>query len=96
MIRVAWWSREVDAATEQKYPVLLEYAKASFERMEHRLRHLWALARVKRVLDDYTLANDLDFQFGDVPVGLGKMLLSAAHGFAGSPPGQLHLYLEAR
>jgi hypothetical protein len=27
---------------------------------------------------------------------LGKMLLSATHGFAGSPPGQLHLYLEAR
>jgi hypothetical protein len=31
-----------------------------------------------------------------VPVGLGKMLLSATHGFAGNPPGQLHLYLEAR
>jgi hypothetical protein len=47
--------------------------------------------RVKRVLDDYTLANDPDFQFGDVPVGLGKMLLSATHRFAGTPPGQLHL-----
>jgi hypothetical protein len=29
-----------DAATEQKYPVLLEYAKASFERIKQRLRHL--------------------------------------------------------
>jgi hypothetical protein len=34
-----------------------------------------SLARVKRVLNDYTLANDLDSQFGDVPIGLGKMLL---------------------
>ena len=36
--------------------------------------------------DDYTLANDLDLQFGDVPVGLGKMLLflSVIHGFAGN------------
>jgi hypothetical protein len=77
----------VDAATEQKPPMLLECAEALFERMEQWLRHLWVLARVKRVLDDYTLANDLDFQFGDLPVGLGKMLLSATHGFAGSPPG---------
>src|SRR5262249_50740712 len=28
------------AATEQKYPVALEYAKASFERIKQRLRHL--------------------------------------------------------
>src|SRR5262249_23817262 len=43
--------------------------------------------------DDYTLANDLDLQFGDVPVGLGKMLLflSAIHGFAGNPGGQLQV-----
>jgi len=59
---------------EQKYPVLLEYAKASFERIKQRLRHLCALARVKRVLNDCTLASDLDRQFGDVPVGFGKML----------------------
>jgi hypothetical protein len=26
------------------------------------------------VLNDYTLANDLDRQFGDVAIGLGKML----------------------
>jgi len=32
--------------------VLLEYAKASFERIKQRRRHLWALARVKRVLND--------------------------------------------
>jgi hypothetical protein len=32
--------RTVDAVTEQKYPVLLEYAKASFERIKQRLRHL--------------------------------------------------------
>src|SRR6516162_5221459 len=38
----------------------------------------------QRVLDDRTLANDLDLQFGDVPVSLGKMplFLSAIHGFA--------------
>jgi len=42
-------------ATEQKYPVPLEYAKASFECIKQRLRHLWALARVKRVLNDCTL-----------------------------------------
>jgi hypothetical protein len=56
--------------------------KASFERIKQRFRHLWALARVKRVLNDYTLASDLDRQFGDVPVGLRKMLLSMIHGFA--------------
>jgi hypothetical protein len=46
--------------TKDQFPVLLEYAKASFERIKQRLRHLKALARVKRVLNDYTLANDLD------------------------------------
>jgi hypothetical protein len=30
----------IDAATEQKYPVLLEYAKAPFERIKQRMRHL--------------------------------------------------------
>ena len=33
-------TRTVDAATEQKYPVLLEYAKAFFERMKQGLCHL--------------------------------------------------------
>jgi hypothetical protein len=33
-------TRTVDAATEQKYPVPLEYAKASFERIKQQLRHL--------------------------------------------------------
>src|SRR5262249_14031792 len=33
-------TRTVDAGTEQKYPVLLEYAKAPFERIKQRLRHL--------------------------------------------------------
>jgi hypothetical protein len=89
-------TRTVDAVTEQKYPVLLEYAKASFERIKQRLRHLWALARVKRVPNDYTLASELDHQFGDLPVGLRKILLSMIHGFAGNPRGQLHLhYLDA-
>jgi hypothetical protein len=46
--------------TKDQFPVLLEYAKASFERIKQRLRHLKALAHVKRVLNDYTLANDLD------------------------------------
>jgi hypothetical protein len=49
------------------------------------------------VLNDYTLASVLDRQFGDLPVGLRKiLLLSMIHGFAGNPRGQLHLhYLEA-
>jgi hypothetical protein len=33
-------------------------------------------------LNDCTLANDPDRQFGDVPVGLRKILLSMFHGFA--------------
>ena len=33
-------TRTVDAATEQKYPVLLEYAKASFERIDHVQKYL--------------------------------------------------------
>jgi len=78
---------------EQKYPVLLEYAKASFERIKQRLRHLCALARVKRVLNDCTLASDLDRQFGDVPVGFGKML--SIHGFGGNHRWQLHLFKPA-
>jgi len=78
-----WMARiPVDAATQQKYPVPLEYAKASFERIKQRLRHLGALARVKRVLNDYTLASELDRQFGDLPVGLRKILLSMIHGLA--------------
>jgi hypothetical protein len=32
------------------------------------------------VLNDYTLASDLDRQSGDVPVGLRKILLSMIHG----------------
>jgi hypothetical protein len=34
------------------------------------------------VLNDYTLASDLDRQFGDLPVGLRKILLSMIHGLA--------------
>ena len=69
---------------ENQFAMLLECAEAFFERKEHRLRHLCLLTGVKRVLDDRTLANDLDLQFGDVPVSLGKMplFLSAIHGFA--------------
>src|SRR5262245_60652717 len=64
--------------------MLLEGAEASFERMEHRLRQLRGLARVKRVLERYALTKDMALQLGDVPVGLGKMLLfpSTIHGFA--------------
>jgi hypothetical protein len=65
--------------------MLLEGAEASFERMEHRLCQLRGLARVKRVLEDYVLAKDMAFQFADVPVGLGKMLLLLSHGFAEAP-----------
>jgi len=77
---------------ENQFAMLLECAQALFKRKEQRLCQLWGLARVKRVLNDYTLANNLDCQFGDVPVGLGKMLLflSAIHGFARNPRGQLH------
>ena len=52
--------RAAQQLTKDQFPVLLKYAKASFERIKQRLRHLKALARVKRVLNDYTLANDLD------------------------------------
>ena len=64
--------------------MLLEYAEASFKCMEHRFRQLRGLACVKRVLQEYALAKDVGLQFGDVPVGLVKMLLfpSAIHGFA--------------
>jgi hypothetical protein len=64
--------------------MLLEGAEASFERMEHRFRQLRRLARVKRVLEQYALTKDMALQLGDVPVGLGKMLLflSTIHGFA--------------
>src|SRR5215472_16057728 len=55
--------------------MLLEYAEASFECMEHRFRQLRGLACVKRVLQEYALANDVGLQFGDVPVGLVKMRL---------------------
>jgi hypothetical protein len=65
--------------TEQKIPVLLEYAKASFERIKQRFRHLWAPARVKRVLNDYTLGSDLDGQFGDLPIRLRNIFLSMIH-----------------
>jgi hypothetical protein len=37
------------------------------------------------VLNDYTLAGDLDRQFGDLSVGLRKILLSMIHGFARTP-----------
>ena len=65
--------------------MLLEGAEATFERMEHRLRQLPGLARVKRVLEHYALAKDMALQFGDVPVGLGKMLLFLSHGFEPTP-----------
>jgi hypothetical protein len=88
-------TRTIDVAIEQKYPVLLESAKASIERIKQRLRHLRALARVKRVLNDYTLASELDRQFGDLPVGLRKILLSMIHGFARTLAISF-TYLEAR
>jgi hypothetical protein len=36
---------------------------------------------MKRVLNDCTLGSDLDRQFGDLPVGLRKILLIMIHGF---------------
>ena len=65
--------------------MLFEYVETSFECVEHRFRQLRGLACVKHVLQEYALANDVGPQFGDVPVGLGKMLLSATHGFAATP-----------
>ena len=64
--------------------MILEGTEACFERMEHRLRQLRGLVRVKHVLGHYALAKDMALQFGDVPVGLGKMLLflGTIHGFA--------------
>ena len=53
--------------------MLLEYAEACFECMEHRFRHLRGLACVMRVLQEYALANDMGLQFDDVPVGLVKL-----------------------
>jgi hypothetical protein len=61
--------------------MLLEGTEASFERKEHRLRQLRRLAGVKHVLEHYALAKDMALQFGDVPVGLGKMLLFLSHRF---------------
>ena len=49
------------------------------------------------MLNDYTLANDLDRQFGDVPVGLRKILPSMIHRFCTHPRGQFTLdHLNAR
>jgi len=39
------FTRTVDAATEQKYPVLLEYAKTSFERIKQRPPIFFCTAR---------------------------------------------------
>ena len=61
--------------------MFLEGTEASFERMEHRLRQLRRLARVKHVLEHYALAKDMALQFGDVPIGLGKMFLFLSHRF---------------
>jgi len=61
--------------------MLLESAEAPFERIEHRLRQLRRLARVKHVLEHYALAKDMALQFGDVPIGLGKMFLFLSHRF---------------
>jgi hypothetical protein len=55
---------------EDQLAMLLEYAEAFFERMEQRFRELRGIARVERVLDDYSLASDVGLHFGDVPVGL--------------------------
>jgi len=47
--------------------------------------------------NDYTLASDLDRQFGDMPVGLRKILLIMIHGFARTLAVSFTLiYLEAR
>jgi hypothetical protein len=61
--------------------MLLEGAEAPFKRLEHRLRQLRGLTRVKRVLERYALANDMALQFGDVPIGLDKMFLFLTHGY---------------
>ena len=53
----------------------------------------WPVSSAYLTITRWRTIYDLDFQFGDMPVGLGKMLLSATHGFAGSPPGRPHLLL---
>jgi hypothetical protein len=60
-----------------QFAMLLEYA----ERVENRLRQLRGMARGERAREDYALAGGMGLHFGDVPVGLGKMLLflSAMH-----------------
>jgi len=60
-----------------QFAMLLEYA----ERVENRLRQLRGMARGERAREDYALASGMGLHFGDVPVGLGKMLLflSAIH-----------------
>jgi hypothetical protein len=74
--------RSVLQLIDDQLAMLLEYAETFFERMEQRLRQLRGMARVERVLDEYSLASDVGLHFGDVPVGLGKMSLSVIHGFA--------------
>jgi hypothetical protein len=59
---------------ENQLPVLLEYSKASLERIEQRLRYLEGLARVAHILDEYALAHEVGLQLDDVPVGLGEIL----------------------
>jgi hypothetical protein len=61
--------------------MLLESAEALFERVEHRFRQLRCLARLKHVLKHNALAKDMGLQFGDVPIGLGKMFPFLSHGF---------------
>ena len=61
--------------------MLLEGTEACFERMEQRTRQLRGLARVKHVLEHYALAKDMALQFGDLPIGLGKMFLFLSHRF---------------
>ena len=61
---------------ENQFAMLLECAQALFKRKEQRLRQLWGLARVKRVLNDYTLANDLDLNSAMWPLAWARCFCS--------------------
>src|SRR6516162_1692858 len=71
-------TRTVDAATDQgSVPGASRIIEGFLRAHQAATPPSLSAGPCQRVLDGYTLANNLDFQFGAVTVGLGKMLLSA-------------------